>query len=251
MLLMDVPGFAAEQPEIVCIQCHGAMTGRLGEPVALWRGSIHAENGIFCNGCHGGDPKDMANAMSPTRGFLGKPHDNDIPAFCGRCHVGVLAQYRDSAHGRALGRGGPTCVTCHGNHLVKKATLALINEKSCSRCHPFERARLIKEAMSAVETRIEVMGQRISRYQEQGVDTKTLAQRLFAARNRFHTLAHLVAVTKIQGQTQAINAELDAINNALKAIDELDQQKKIVGAAAIALALFAALLLRLYRKTLD
>ena len=72
--------------DIVCITCHGAMPGKYGEPVRLWKGSIHAENGIACNACHGGDPKDAANAMKKERGFLGAPKYNDVPEFCGRCH---------------------------------------------------------------------------------------------------------------------------------------------------------------------
>ena len=96
--------------DIVCITCHSALPGKYSEPVKLWQGSIHAENGIACNACHGGDPKDAANAMKKERGFLGAPKYNDVPAFCGRCHVGVLKDYLASGHGRALATGGPNCV---------------------------------------------------------------------------------------------------------------------------------------------
>jgi hypothetical protein len=64
---------AASAQETVCTQCHGPLPGRLGEPVKLWRSSIHAANSISCHNCHGGDPTDMAMAMSPARGFLGIP----------------------------------------------------------------------------------------------------------------------------------------------------------------------------------
>ena len=88
------------QEEIVCIRCHGALPGRLGEPVKLWRGSIHAANGIACNDCHGGDPKDAANAMSPARGFLGAPKETAIPAFCGRRHIDRVRQERVVGNGQ-------------------------------------------------------------------------------------------------------------------------------------------------------
>src|SRR6185369_2377020 len=39
------PAAGAEQPETVCIQCHGSLPDKLGAPVKLWRTSIHAENG--------------------------------------------------------------------------------------------------------------------------------------------------------------------------------------------------------------
>jgi hypothetical protein len=240
---------AAEPEANVCVRCHGGLPGRLGAPVAQWRGSVHAENGIFCNGCHGGDPKDAVNAMSPARGFLGVPKKDDIPVFCGRCHVGVLESFRTSAHGKATGKGGPTCVTCHANHRVRKATLDLINEKSCGSCHSFEGSRLIREAMAATESRIVALDRRIGGLKGKGVDTSRMEQRLFAGRNRFHTLSHVVDVNTIKGSTREINADLDSIDRSLKDIGEQEGKKKLMGAAAIAGALLAALLLTLYRRT--
>jgi hypothetical protein len=70
-LMMLLPGTLFAQ-ETVCIQCHGSLPDRLGEPVKLWRESIHSTNNISCHNCHGGDPADSANAMSPSRGFLGR-----------------------------------------------------------------------------------------------------------------------------------------------------------------------------------
>lgn len=242
---------AVGQAENVCIQCHGAQSGKLGEPVRQWRGSIHGENGVFCHDCHGGDPKDAINAMSPARGFLGVPQEDSIPAFCGRCHVGVLNTYLASAHGKALGKGGPTCVGCHGSHLVKKTSIELINEKNCSRCHPFERARLIRDAMATTDARIAAIDRGIGSHRERGVDTSQLERRLFAARNRFHTLSHVVDVDKLKGQTAEINGDLDTIDKAVRGFDETDRIKKLMGIGAVAVALLAALLLRLYRKTFD
>ena len=75
ILMLLLPGLAAAAgtEEIVCIQCHTKLPGKYSEPVKLWQGSIHAENGIACDSCHGGDPKDSVNAMKPARGFLGVP----------------------------------------------------------------------------------------------------------------------------------------------------------------------------------
>lgn len=249
--MMACPAVAADPVGNVCVQCHGALTGRLGEPVAQWRGSIHAANGIFCNGCHGGDPNDAANAMSPARGFLGVPKENAIPAFCGRCHVGVLQSYQSSAHGTAQGKEKPHCVTCHSNHHVVKASLDLINEKNCGRCHSYDGARKIKEAMAGVETRIAATEQRIAAFKGKGADTGRLEQRLFAGRNRFHSLAHVVDVKLIEKNTVEIDAELRAIDGALDKYGELEGKKKIIGAAAIAVVLAAAALLVMYRRTYD
>jgi hypothetical protein len=242
---------AAAQEEIVCIQCHGAQTGRLGDPVKLWRSSIHAANGIACNDCHGGDPKDLVNAMSPARGFLGVPKKVDIPAFCGRCHVGVEKDYRESAHGRALGKGGPTCVTCHGNHLVVKAALDIINEKTCTQCHTFERARIIRSAMSQTEFLIVSIDRKITGFKEEGVDTDALEKGLFAVRNRFHTLFHEVDVEKVKGASMQIDGELNKLDAELAKIDAQHRKRKLAGVAVVGMALLAALLFYLLRKTYD
>jgi hypothetical protein len=251
MLLLIAPVFALAQEENVCIKCHGSLTGRLGEPVPLWKGSIHAANAIACNDCHGGDPKDAANAMSPVRGFLGAPKEVAIPGFCGRCHVGVKNDYLQSAHGRALGKGGPTCVTCHGNHLVVKASLELINEKSCSRCHTFARAAMIKSAMEDTDNLIIAIDGRINAFKREGVDTERLEKGLFSARNRFHTLFHDVDVERVKKEAAGIQADLHKLDATLRAMAEERQRWKLAGAIAMGLALIAALLFHLLRKTYD
>jgi hypothetical protein len=251
---MNTPARAADTPplpEIVCIQCHGAQSGRLAEPVKLWQGSIHAANGIACNDCHGGDPKDAANAMNPARGFLGAPKENDIPAFCGRCHVGVEKDYMQSAHGRALGKGGPTCVTCHGNHLVVKASLDIINEKRCGQCHGYEQARIIKEAMQQTEARILAIGARIELYKGEGVDTDKLEKGLFSVRNSFHTLFHNVNVELVNRESARFNTELNGIDVSLGKIAEERGKRKLAGAVVIGGALLAALIFHLLRKSYD
>jgi hypothetical protein len=237
--------------EIVCIQCHSAMPGKFGEPVKLWQGSIHAENGIACNACHGGDPNDAPNAMKKERGFLGAPKYNDVPAFCGRCHVGVLKDYLASGHGRALAKGGPNCVVCHGNHRIVKASLELINEKSCSRCHSYERAKLIRGAVQETEGMIVALDKRIAGYKEVGTDTDRLEKELFSQRNRFHSLFHSVDVKKVTAESTQIQAELNKLDTALNGLDDQGRTRRLVGAIAVAAALLAGLLVHLLRKTFD
>ena len=253
LALISVLHPAAVQAEVptepVCIGCHAKLPEKYSRPVSLWRGSVHADNGIFCNGCHGGDPKDAANAMNPARGFLGAPKEPGIPAFCGRCHVGVLKDYLASAHGRALGKGGPTCVTCHGNHQVVKASLELINEKSCSRCHSYERARLIRSAMQETETTIVAIEGRIGAYKKIGVDTEKMEKELFAVRNRFHTLFHNVNVELVKTESVGIQTDLKKIEAVLAALDDAHKKRKIAGAIAVPFMLLVALVLHLLRKT--
>lgn len=235
--------------ETVCLQCHGGQQGRLGEPVPQWRESIHAANGNSCHGCHGGDPSDMANAMSPERGFVGVPADDDIPAFCGRCHVGVLEDYLKSAHGQALGSGGPQCVTCHGNHAVKKASLELINQEDCSRCHEYGRAEELKAAMAETEGRFVALELDLTDLKQRGQDIKTLQEGLFATRNEFHRLFHSVDVDKVKEQAAGFQGKIWEMDGKVGAIREELSNRKLWGGIVTGLLVLAGVLFSLLRKT--
>jgi hypothetical protein len=237
--------------EIVCLQCHATLPEAYSQPVTLWRGSIHAANGIACHDCHGGNPTDTATAMNPAQGFLGVPPEEEIPAFCGRCHVGVLKDYLSSQHGQALGSGGPTCVTCHGSHQIVKATLELINEPLCSRCHSFERARLIRTTMTALDGQITALDARITHLKQEGTTIDRLEKELFAARNRFHSLFHTVDIQVVERESEHIKAELKPLEEALRGIDETHRQRRIVGVFVVLGALFLALTAYLLRKSRD
>lgn len=240
---------AAGPPETVCLQCHGAQTGRLGEPVTLWKGSVHAANGISCHDCHGGDPADVAMAMSPGRGFLGAPKETDIPAFCGRCHVGVREDYLESAHGRALGRGGPTCVTCHGNHRVVTATTDLINRRDCSRCHEYGRAEEIKSAVVSTDQGITSLEREQAKLRRLGITTKEMEGELFDLRNRFHRLFHSVDVDKVRARTDSFQKELAKLKGRVDAIEQELNRRKLWGGAVVAVLLLGAVLaLLIYRS---
>lgn len=235
--------------ESVCLQCHGGQPGHLGEPVPLWRESVHAENAIACQHCHGGDPTDFAMAMSPERGFIGVPQKDKIPDFCGRCHVGVREDYLQSAHGRALGLGGPQCVTCHGSHAVKRATPELINSVDCSRCHEYGRAEEIKGAMATTDQKIAELEAALSELHRVGIDTTKLEGELFSKRNAFHRLFHSVDVEKVRSQTAAFQTELEAIGEKVAEIRSDLSHRKLAGGILVALLLLAGAVALLIRKT--
>jgi len=240
----------AAPQETVCQQCHSGQEERLSAPVALWHNSVHAQNGISCNDCHGGDPTDFAMAMTPERGFLGAPEETAIPGFCGRCHIGVEEDYRASKHGKALGKGGPQCVTCHGNHGVQRASLDLINPNDCSRCHSYERATVIREALVATDNRIAGLETDLAALHRIGLSTKELSGELFAQRNGFHRLFHSVDVDKVRQDTANVQQHLDTISAKVDAIHAELSQRKTFGGIAIALLIAAGILLRLLRRTL-
>lgn len=252
VLISGISSASAQEAETVCIQCHGGQSGRLGAPVGEWRGSVHAANGISCHGCHGGDPTDMAMAMSPERGFLGKPAAKSIPEFCGRCHVGVKEDYLASAHGRALGRGGPQCATCHGSHMVRTATPDLINRKDCTRCHDYGRAEEIKSAVIETDRRITGLEQSLASLHRIGIATQEMNGELFALRNRFHRLFHSVEVEKVRSQTAGFQAELERLRGRVAAIEAELKRRKLWGGAVVALlVIWGVLAWLLHRAYLD
>lgn len=248
LLILPAP-FTLLAQETVCIQCHGAQPGRIGEPVKLWQESIHAVNGISCHDCHGGDPTDFANAMSPAKGFLGVPDNEAIPGFCGRCHVGVKEDYLQSAHGQALGGGGPQCVTCHGNHRVVAASSDLINPQDCSRCHTYGRAEEIKSAVAATDSLIRGLDEDLTGLHRLGIDTKELRGELFSLRNEFHRLFHSVEVEKVRRQTAGFQQRLGQISDRVSAISDRLEQRKFWGGIVIALLAVGGILALLIYKT--
>jgi hypothetical protein len=153
-VLTALPVAAAETatpPRAVpsCLACHSDAdvfdeAGR--RPVTDFAQDVHAEAGLSCHDCHGGNPDpalrgDMEAAKDARfKGgpFRGKPARKDVPALCGRCHsdpaymrrfnpsarVDQEREYRTSQHGKALARGDAavaTCIDCHGVHGIRRA----------------------------------------------------------------------------------------------------------------------------------
>jgi len=249
VLAADAGRMSPGPAKTVCLQCHGGMEGRLGAPVKDWEHSVHRENGISCHDCHGGDPTDFAMAMSPERGFRGAPVEEEIPAFCGRCHIGVRDDYLASKHGRALGEGGPQCVTCHGNHAVQRASLALINEQDCTRCHSFERAARIRAALATTDNRIDELEKEIDALHRVGIAVKALRGKVFAARNDFHRLFHTVDVDRVHAGTAAVQGTLDEVAGRIAGIHSELSNRKLWGGITVFLLLVAGILSLLLRKT--
>ncbi|MDW7645989.1 MAG: multiheme c-type cytochrome [Desulfuromonadales bacterium] len=252
-LLVSISAAAVTKPEeaTVCLQCHGAQDGRLGQPVPQWRQSIHAEQGISCHHCHGGDPTDAPMAMSPERGFVGVPAPAQVADFCGRCHIGVLEDYLASAHGKAPGGAGPQCVTCHAAHPVKKASLDLINPQACGQCHGYERADEIRSALAATDHEIAELEKELDLLQGQGVAIDTLQKSLFSLRNEYHRLFHSVDLLKIKAETEKFRESLREMRQQVDAIlDEL-AGRKVYGAIVVGFFVLAGFVLLLIRKTYE
>jgi len=144
-----------------CVNCHASADDEnLAQPVAKLKNDIHAQRGLSCVNCHGGDATadDMARAMDSRSGFVGAPTAKQIPAFCGKCHsnadtmkrfnpairVDQEIEYASSVHGKRNAQGdtsAATCVSCHGSHgitAIKDPNGPVYPThvaETCGRCH--------------------------------------------------------------------------------------------------------------------
>jgi hypothetical protein len=143
-----------------CLDCHSALPDPLGITQAKFSQDIHAQKGLTCANCHGGDPTsdDPDKAMSRKAGWKGKIDRKQIPPLCGSCHsdpaymrqfnpslrTDQLAQYHTSVHGRRWVAGDAkvaVCTDCHSVHDLKapsdpQSTVNPVNvANTCARCH--------------------------------------------------------------------------------------------------------------------
>ena len=143
-----------------CLDCHSAMPEPLGVTQEKFSQDIHAQKGLTCASCHGGDPTsyDPTVAMSRKTGWKGKIDRKQVPQLCGSCHsdpafmrqynpslrTDQLDQYHTSMHGKRFAAGdtkAAVCTDCHSVHDLRapsdpRSTVNPVNvAKTCSRCH--------------------------------------------------------------------------------------------------------------------
>src|SRR5512143_3675623 len=95
MCVVLVCAARAETPDS-CVDCHSALDPPCKVTQEQLSQEIHAQKGLTCASCHGGDPsKDDQDAMSKKAGFRGKIEHNQVPGLCGKCHsdAAFMRQY--------------------------------------------------------------------------------------------------------------------------------------------------------------
>ena len=245
--------WAGEQVEVnACIGCHSSDTMKQEYRLIVenWKASWHAQNNISCSDCHGGDPKDAAMSMSPQRGFIGTPKNTEIPNFCGRCHIGILKNYLESGHGRAFmssGRG-PNCATCHGTHRIDKASIDIINEQTCTKCHSYERARGMKQALFVIEKKMGDMERDLKALRKEGIFTDEKERSLFSTQAEFRTLFHTVDVSLVKQRTDEFTAKLGIIDKDMQDIFNELRFRKNFSAFLMLLFTGMGILILIYSK---
>ena len=143
-----------------CLDCHSALPAPLGVTQEQFSQDIHAQKGLTCTSCHGGDASsyDPTQSMGRKAGFKGKIDRRQIPELCGSCHsnpnlmrqydpslrTDQLAEYHTSVHGKRLAAGDTkvaVCIDCHSVHDIRppsdpRSTVNPVNvATTCSRCH--------------------------------------------------------------------------------------------------------------------
>jgi nitrate/TMAO reductase-like tetraheme cytochrome c subunit len=244
--------WSGEQPEVnFCIECHSSdkMKPAFLAIAEQWKASWHAQNRIACHDCHGGDPKDASLAMSPHRGFTGAPKYDEVPEFCGKCHIGILKHYLESDHGKALKatRRGPNCVTCHGSHNIQKANIEIINEQRCSKCHSYEQAKTMKQTLFLTEKKIDELESDLARLKREGVFIDDDIKNLFGIQAEFRSLFHSVDVNLVKGRNDEFSNRLAAAEN--KIADTFKELRFRKNFSAFILLLFAGMGVTLYLIT--
>ncbi len=239
--------------EGVCIDCH---TSKIMKADYLkipqeWKMSIHYKNKVSCHDCHGGDPDDAAvSCGTPHSGFVGTPKYKDVPELCGKCHVGILKNYLTSGHGKALkSRGeGPNCVTCHGAHNTQKASIEIINDVRCTKCHTYERARTMKQALFVVEKKITELENQLTDMKKSGAITEDIEKALFRTTAEFRTIFHTVDVNLVKAKTGEYSSKLSLIENDLKKIIEEYQFRRNFSAFLLVLFTIMGILVYINQK---
>lgn len=160
VLALVAPASYAQVSKNSCLDCHSALPDPLGVSEEKFNQDIHAQRGLTCASCHGGDPTsdDPDKAMSRKAGWKGKIERKQIPDLCGSCHsdpafmrqynpslrTDQLAQYHTSVHGKRWAAGDSkvaVCTDCHSVHDLKapsdpRSTVNPVNiANTCARCH--------------------------------------------------------------------------------------------------------------------
>jgi len=143
LIVLIATGFARANE---CIACHKkpeffAQYPKLNDYYREWVESPHAQSGITCDRCHGGNPKASSSRRAhsgvlPMSDTGSKLHYQRQPKTCGRCHSDIRDEFTQSKHFAALTgqRTAPTCTTCHPA-MSQRPDYRLIVLNACRNCH--------------------------------------------------------------------------------------------------------------------
>jgi len=119
-----------------CIACHQKQNG---VEIKLYSNSTHAQSGVACNSCHGGDSSAADKKRAHGANLIARPDANNILTMCGNCHSAQLAMFKTGRHFPER-RGAPRldCAQCHGAHTVGALNREFSFVYFCAGCHGLE-----------------------------------------------------------------------------------------------------------------
>ncbi len=134
----DTPHKANITP-VDCQSCHKGAASKHVFHSGIVAAKVRREGSLSCKGCHG------THEVRPAAVRKATLRPGDLDTACAQCHATEVAQYRESAHGRAAAAeqpGAPHCLTCHEkaitggrNGAEPSAESKLEQERLCLSCH--------------------------------------------------------------------------------------------------------------------
>jgi hypothetical protein len=151
---------ASDQAVSNCITCHQS----IGDETKLYAGSVHAQVGIGCTRCHGGNAAAADKQGAHSSGFSGKLGPAQIFKTCGSCHASELGLFRSSKHfTERTAAAKVDCVQCHGAHGTGSATREFSFAYFCSGCHGLEYLpelnRTLQQMLKADDAQVDAINQ--------------------------------------------------------------------------------------------
>jgi nitrate/TMAO reductase-like tetraheme cytochrome c subunit len=149
LLLTPLGARSAEEERDYCEKCHRdpaflVTNKKLYDYYQQWSASVHKQEEVTCDDCHGGNPRASDKVEAHGDGVGEEDEDSgvyfkNVPETCGECHEEILEGFQKSNHfehvaAKKAEDQGPTCVTCHGSIDVGVLNVNSV-EAACVRCH--------------------------------------------------------------------------------------------------------------------
>lgn len=210
------------------LDCHADRIRQLATAnYEQWSDSLHAHNGVTCDVCHGGDPKQATIEKAHT-GIknITEPDSpvyyTNVPQTCGKCHSKELMSFQSSKHYQKLEalKLAPTCTTCHIPH-----RFTIMDPEdfrySCGNCHsvtkkiadyevPLKAEEMISK-LNNLKNNIEITKQDIFIAKRNGTDVTQAEQYADDALNALDNLApmwHEFNLTHFEAAVDAANKNI-------------------------------------------
>jgi hypothetical protein len=123
-----------------CGECHKTQAAQEKDSVHAAARSVGKLEAAICTDCHTAHA--VKRLQDPNTGLTLPETRNWIPTTCQKCHSAIYEKYRNSVHGSALTDENnpdvPTCIDCHGVHIIedpRTSAFRLSSPQLCAKCH--------------------------------------------------------------------------------------------------------------------